>query len=455
MKKAKAKYQQESYSCVKIACAIDSGRGCNLSGYQNIVNIELGKNKRLQCLLRSSSTIRNTMEVPKKMMALKVTWKIIQGSKGKIHEGFSFYTKALFIHLVKSFGLEGKVKQGELEMPITIDGTKLYAKRNHVTWGFKLTDKDSRCPITGMLIYSELKNMQSDSWRFPGTKLFEDDNSKTYEQSFCDHFFVRLLRTEGIPELGWLPCNVSDPSDMKDHHIVLGCGGAVKRHRLFCHCCLKRSIDIDEENVCPCGMCILSGHQCLHARVVDYHYYTSFQYEKQSVIDRCPTMIKTLEAELPGLASDFCYLVVDSDSGLCVDGWGCDEFDNQPCKYVGLLDDDELSSVSAVTYAGFGCEATPSCCDSMLEYTPLKLMPLCKAYRADCIHDKLFLTDKYKKDILECMSLFSMPKLGKWQLLKQSVCHRLTLLDSYANYVVEYECDDNSEHATIIHDDDL
>jgi hypothetical protein len=38
MKKAKAKYQQESYPYVRIACAIDSGRGCNLSGYQNIVN---------------------------------------------------------------------------------------------------------------------------------------------------------------------------------------------------------------------------------------------------------------------------------------------------------------------------------------------------------------------------------------------------------------------------------
>jgi hypothetical protein len=456
MKKAKAKYQQESYSCVKIACAIDSGRGCNLSGYQNIVNVERGKNKRRQCLLRSSSTIRNTMEVAEEMMVLKVPWKIIQGSKGQIHDGFSFDTKALFIHLVKSFGLEGKAKQGELEMAITIDGAKLDAKINHVTWGFKLTDKDSRCPITGMLIYSELKNMQSDSWSFPGTTLFEDDNSKTYEQSFCDQFaFVRLLRTEGIPELGWLPCKVAEPSDMKAHQIVLGRGGAAKRHRLFCHCCSKRSIEIDEENVCPCGMCLLSGHQCLHARVVDDHYYTSCQYEKQSIIDRCPTMIRTLEAELPGLASDFCYLAVDSDSRSCGDGWGCDEFDNQPCKDVVLLDDDELSAVSAVTDSGFGCEATPACCDSLLERMPLKLMPLRKAYRADCIHHKRFVTDKYKKDILECMSLFSMPKLGKWQLLKQAVCDRLTLLDSYAKDAAESECDDKSEQATIIHDDDL
>jgi hypothetical protein len=112
-------------------------------------------------------------------------------------------------------------------------------------------------------------------------------------------------------------------------------------------------------------------------------------------------MITKLEAELPGLASDFCYLVVDSESGLCNDGWGCDEFDNQPCKDVGLLDDDELSAVSNVTDAGLDCEATPLCCDSLLECMSLMLMPLCKAYPADCIHHKLIVTDKYKKDILD------------------------------------------------------
>jgi hypothetical protein len=120
--------------------------------------------------------------------------------------------------------------------------------------------------------------------------------------------------TEGIPELRWLPCKVGEPSDMKAHHIVLGCGGAANKHCLFCHCCSKHSIEIDEDNVCPCGMCLLSGHQCIHAGEVDGHYYTSCQYEKQSVIERCPNMITTLEAKLPGLASDLCYLVVDSDS---------------------------------------------------------------------------------------------------------------------------------------------
>jgi hypothetical protein len=53
------------------------------------------------------------------------------------------------------------------------------------------------------------------------------------------------------------------------------------------------------------------------------------------------------------------------------------------------------------------------------------------------------------------MSLFFMPKLDKWQLLKQAVCDRLTLLDSYAKDAAESECDNNSEHATIIHDHNL
>jgi hypothetical protein len=38
----------------------------------------------------------------------------------------------------KIFELEGKAKQGELEIAITIYGAKLDSKINHVTWGFKI-----------------------------------------------------------------------------------------------------------------------------------------------------------------------------------------------------------------------------------------------------------------------------------------------------------------------------
>jgi hypothetical protein len=70
------------------------------------------------------------MEVAEEMMALKVPWKIIQGSTGQIHDSFSFDTQALFIHLVTNFGLEGKAKKGELVLNYSHSRTPLvYAHR--------------------------------------------------------------------------------------------------------------------------------------------------------------------------------------------------------------------------------------------------------------------------------------------------------------------------------------
>jgi hypothetical protein len=234
MTKAKLVYQNETYTYVAIACAIDSGRRCSLLGYHNLVNVERDKNKLQNCLLRSSSTICNTMNVAKKTMTTKVPWKIVQGSKGQIHGGFEFDTRTLFIHLVRSFGLEEQAKRGELEMAITIDGAKIDAKINHVTWGLNLTDINSRCPIRGKLIYSALKTMQSDEWEFPGKSVFEDDKKETYETTFCDQFdFVREVRNYGIQELVWLSCNIAEPQDMKAQQITLDRGGEAKRKTNF------------------------------------------------------------------------------------------------------------------------------------------------------------------------------------------------------------------------------
>jgi hypothetical protein len=40
-------------------------------------------------------------------------------------------------------------------MAIAIDIAKLEANINHITWGFKLTAINIRCPIRGKLIYSD------------------------------------------------------------------------------------------------------------------------------------------------------------------------------------------------------------------------------------------------------------------------------------------------------------
>jgi hypothetical protein len=128
--------------------------------------------------------IRSTMKSAEHMMTTKVPWRIIKVIKGQIHDAFEFDTKALFMHLIIFFGLEEKVKRGDLEMVIKIEGVKLDAQINHITWGFKVTNFDSRCRFAKKLIYSELKTTQSDRWSFPGKTIFKDDNKETYDTSF-------------------------------------------------------------------------------------------------------------------------------------------------------------------------------------------------------------------------------------------------------------------------------
>jgi hypothetical protein len=60
--------------------------------------------------------------------------------------------KELLIYLIKHFGLELKARASGREIAITVDGAKLNDYCIHVTWGFKMTDKDARNPLTGKLL---------------------------------------------------------------------------------------------------------------------------------------------------------------------------------------------------------------------------------------------------------------------------------------------------------------
>jgi hypothetical protein len=73
-------------------------------------------------------------------------------------------------------------------MAIVIDGAKLGAKINYVTRVFKLTDKDSSCPITGMLIYSELKKCSQTHGAF-----VEQHCSRTTIQKLMSRVYVTNL----------------------------------------------------------------------------------------------------------------------------------------------------------------------------------------------------------------------------------------------------------------------
>jgi hypothetical protein len=130
----------------------------------------------------------------------------------------------------------------------------------------------------------------------------------------CDQLdFVREVRNYGILELGWPPCKIAEPQDTKARQITLDRGGAAKSKHECCHCCLKRSVEIDEENICPCNLCLKKEGQCLHSRCIDDDYYMACQFEKRSIIDRCPTLMRILEAELPDVSKDFRFLAIDID----------------------------------------------------------------------------------------------------------------------------------------------
>jgi hypothetical protein len=215
---------------------------------------------------------------------------------------------------------------------------------------------------------------------------------------------------------------------MKTHQITLDRGGAAKRNIEFCHCCLKHSVEIDEQNICPCNLCLANERQCLHSRVIDDHDYMACQFEKLSIIHSCPTLMRIIEAELPGVSNDFRFLAVNNDGETCCDVCDTSDIDRDNSNQPVAIDFDDSSVVSDFTESG--CDLTPALCDKLLESLPLKIMPPRKAYRDDCVHHKMY-REKYKKDIDICMSVLRIPNASTWKLRKQAVISHLYLLKQY------------------------
>jgi hypothetical protein len=132
------------------------------------------------------------MKCTEEIMTETVSWELVADSNGNINCGFSFDIEKLFIHLIKSYGLEEKAKNGEIEMAIKIDGAKLDSKVFHVSLGFNLTEKDSVCPIAEQNMFYELKNLQSDKWCYPVKTIFEKHNQEMYEEHFDSEFFFQM-----------------------------------------------------------------------------------------------------------------------------------------------------------------------------------------------------------------------------------------------------------------------
>jgi hypothetical protein len=123
--------------------------------------------------------------------------------------------------------LNNFAKIRSVEICLTIDGAPLDGHTGRVTIGFKICDKEAKCPISGKYIYSELKNMQSSKWAYLITMLLAKDNKGTYERYIRPiSEFTEKMRTEGLGE--WLPCSIAEPQDMKSLQLYLTRGGAAK-----------------------------------------------------------------------------------------------------------------------------------------------------------------------------------------------------------------------------------
>jgi hypothetical protein len=124
----------------------------------------------------------------------------------------------------------------------------------HVTFGFKICDKEAKYPISGKYIFSELKNIQSIKWAYPSIMLLAKEQSDTYNKYIHPIFeFTETMRTQGLGE--WLPFSVSEPKDMTSLQICLTRGGAAKGQSYFCHLCQIHSDGITVKQQLCCSVC--------------------------------------------------------------------------------------------------------------------------------------------------------------------------------------------------------
>jgi hypothetical protein len=73
--------------------------------------------------------------------------------------------------------------QGSLETLLILD-----SKLAHVSFGFKLTNKDFVGIIAEKNIFYELKHPHIDKWCYPVKTIFEKDDQETYEEHFDNEF---------------------------------------------------------------------------------------------------------------------------------------------------------------------------------------------------------------------------------------------------------------------------
>jgi hypothetical protein len=82
------------------------------------------------------------------------------------------------------------------------------------------------------------------------------------------------------------------------------------------------------------------------------------QFEKRSIIHLCPTLMRILEAELPGVSNDFRFLAVNNDGETCCDVCYTSDMDRDNSNQPVAIDFDDSSVVSYFTESE--CDLPPA-----------------------------------------------------------------------------------------------
>jgi hypothetical protein len=284
------------YNAKAIARVMDLNHGLNLTGLEAFHKID-NLPKWAHGFIMSSSAVKTVFRKVKRVMTSEITTKqtqvtIDEDGDAHIINGVELNIEALFVYLIKHWDLGEIAKKRNVEIAITIDAAEIDNETNHITVGFKLCDKATRCPVTKMLIFSDLCNLQSDKWCFPIKMLLAKDNNETCIRHFKDVFdFCQRLRTVALPERGWLPFLVAEPQDMKPIQLSVGRAGASKRNYLFCHCCPCSSDDLAVPRENPCTSCaalsepVLKKRQgCSHHRVCEQTYIRETMFKHNMLV---------------------------------------------------------------------------------------------------------------------------------------------------------------------------
>jgi hypothetical protein len=136
-----------------------------------------------ECMLWSSSCAKKDHRAIEKEMTREINFEVVNDElNNEVVDGVRFDVEHLFRYFVTHFGLPEKAKTGTVELVITCDGSPLDDLTGHLTFVFKIVDKDAVCPISGKNIFHLLGNMQADKWCFPIFMILAKYDKATYDK---------------------------------------------------------------------------------------------------------------------------------------------------------------------------------------------------------------------------------------------------------------------------------